>query len=290
MEKAFKSSNRSTMTSERRLLRLATYMCPSLPVEYYEFLADYLETELNLRTVLLYDSRRPGPDSQRGDEERIDMAFVRTSTYIEKFRSSNKFKLLPASAATKHPVRGEVHGYFADIVVHRDVRNRVKEFLDLRGCKYAYASENSISSARQVLLTLKQMGENASFFSDIQASGNHMNSLEMVVAKKAEAAAVDSIALTNYLSRFYYQKAELHLQESWGPLPPHPILVNTNLPDEIQGQIERALLELHNKRRWAEQLASFGVTRFCKTSSDIYFEAVELMENTKSLSLGITYY
>lgn len=57
-----------------------------------------------------------------------------------------------------------------------------------------------------------------------------MNSLEMVVAKKAEAAAVDSIALTNYLSRFYYQKAELHLQESWGPLPPHPILVNTNLP------------------------------------------------------------
>lgn len=47
-------------------------------------------------------------------------------------------------------------------------RDRVKEFLDLRGCKYAYASENSISSARQVLLSLKQMGENASFFSNVQ--------------------------------------------------------------------------------------------------------------------------
>ncbi|XP_042856989.1 uncharacterized protein LOC122243452 [Penaeus japonicus] len=278
------------MTSESKVLRLATYMCPSLPVEYYEFLADYLETELGTRTILLYDSRRPGPDSQRGDDERIDIAFVRTSTYIEKFRASNKFKLLPVSAATKHPVKGEVHGYFADIVVHRDVRDRVKEFLDLRGCKYAYASENSISSARQVLLSLKQMGENASFFSNVQASGDHMNSLEMVVAKKAEATAVDSIALTNYLSRFYYQEPELHLQESWGPLPPHPILINTKLSDEVQGQIERVLLHLHNKPDWLKQLTSFGITRFCKSSSDVYFQAVELMENTKSLSLGVTYY
>lgn len=45
---------------------------------------------------------------------------------------------------------------------------RIKEFLDLRGCAFAYSQESSISTAKQVLVMLKQFGENASFFSDVK--------------------------------------------------------------------------------------------------------------------------
>ncbi|MPC21977.1 hypothetical protein E2C01_014981 [Portunus trituberculatus] len=65
----------------------------------------------------------------------------------------------------------------------------------------------------------------------VLASGDHMSSIEMVVSKKAEVAVVDSLSLSNYLTRHYYQEPELHLQVSWGPLPPHPIIFNTKLPD-----------------------------------------------------------
>lgn len=64
-----------------------------------------------------------------------------------------------------------------------------------------------------------------------------MNSIEMVVSKKAEATVVDSLSLANYLSRHYYQKPELHLEASWGPLPPHPILVNSKLPGTVPDDI-----------------------------------------------------
>jgi len=40
----------------------------------------------------------------------------------------------------------------------------VKEFLDLRGCRWAYSDENSLSASTVILKTLKKLGENASFF------------------------------------------------------------------------------------------------------------------------------
>lgn len=50
-------------------------------------------------------------------------AFVSTSTYLELFRASGSdFTLLPVGAVTKHPVKGELLGYYSDIVVHRDVK------------------------------------------------------------------------------------------------------------------------------------------------------------------------
>lgn len=61
------------MSAKGGILRLATYMCPGIPVEYYEFLAEYLEHELGLHTELIYNSRIKGPDSARGDQDRIDV-------------------------------------------------------------------------------------------------------------------------------------------------------------------------------------------------------------------------
>lgn len=61
------------MEDNNKMLRLATYMCPGIPVEYYEFLAEYLENKLNVQTSLLYSARRRGPESARGDQNRIDV-------------------------------------------------------------------------------------------------------------------------------------------------------------------------------------------------------------------------
>nr|XP_053634012.1 uncharacterized protein LOC128689676 [Cherax quadricarinatus] len=275
---------------EANLLRLATYMCPSIPVEYYEFIAEYLERELKLQTTLLYNSRKCGPDISRGDHQHIDLAFVSTRTYLQNFKcGTTQFHLLPVGAVTKHPVKGDVLGYYADIVVQQGFRERMKEFLDMRGCKFVYSHEDSLSN-KLLLRALKQMGEDASFFSDIQVSGSHQRSIEMVVSKKSEATAVDSLSLANYLSRHYYHEPELSLELSWGPLPPHPILVNSKLPAALKIKLEEALLSMHKLPEWMKILNSFNISGFRKTSFGNYIEAAELLEFTESLSFGITYY
>lgn len=39
--------------------------------------------------------------------------------------------------------------------------------LDLRGCTFAYSDEESLSGSKIVLKTLKEKGENASFFGSL---------------------------------------------------------------------------------------------------------------------------
>ncbi|XP_076061201.1 uncharacterized protein LOC143036984 [Oratosquilla oratoria] len=108
-------------------------------------------------------------------------------------------------------------------------RKRIKDFIDLRGSKFAYANRDSVSSSHLLLTTFKQLGENTNFFSNMQVAETHPKSIELILLKKADVVAVDSISLKNYITRYYYQEEELHVLESWGSLPPHPILVNKSL-------------------------------------------------------------
>ncbi|KAL7644373.1 UNVERIFIED_CONTAM: hypothetical protein RMT77_005203 [Armadillidium vulgare] len=279
------------MDSKKNFITLATYICPSITVDFYEFLGSYIEAQVGIRTTLMYDSRRNGPDISKGDHKFIDLAFVSTTTYLEQFSAPNsEFKLLSVGGVSEHPVKGETLGYYTDIVLSRDTRERAKEFFDLRGCSFAYSHETSLSAAKQVLITLKQLGENASFFSNVKCTGNHFKAMEAVIAKKAECAAVGSIAFSQFIKKHYYLASELQLFESWGPLPPHPIIVNKNLPDNIVCAIEEAILRLHKTPGWNEQLLNFGFLRFEKTSPDTYLGAQEMLNSTKSLAIGVTYY
>lgn len=45
--------------------------------------------------------------------------------------------------------------------------HNVNTLLDLRGCTFAYSDEKSLSGSKIVLKTLKEKGENASFFGSL---------------------------------------------------------------------------------------------------------------------------
>ena len=57
-------------------------------------------------------------------------------------------------------------------------RQHVKEFLDLRGCRWAYSDENSLSASTVILKTLKELGENASFFGNTLSEYNAFGTLK----------------------------------------------------------------------------------------------------------------
>ncbi|GAB6033535.1 hypothetical protein CHUAL_013409 [Chamberlinius hualienensis] len=280
--------------NQTRVLRFATYLSPSIPVEYYETIIRYVESQLNISTTLMYESRWDGPPKDRPDPfttNDVDIAFINGPAYLDLIDSKNKYaKLLPITAVHTHPKSEGQPVYFSDIIVHQNLREQVKEFLDLRGCQWAYSRTSSLSGYLVTIQNLKQLGENPSFFGNLLPSGSHINSIEMVLHKQADAAAVDSSCLAIYTARHPEIKNEIYQLLSWGPLPSLPIVVNTRLPDEIQSRIVTALLNMHQYPSWKNQLEEFQVSHFTKNDPFCYETERDIIKNSKSLTLNPIYY
>lgn len=277
-------------------LRIITYMCPSHPVEMYELLMNYLEEELNVEATLVYETRAGGPLPGRCDpftDDSIDLAFMSSTAYLELVDSKNQFcELLPVAAVFKHPKNLDLQpGYYSDIIIHIDGKKYVKTFLDLRGCQWAYCDEKSLSGSAIVLKCLRELGENAKFFGNTIKSGNHLNSIQMVLQKQAEASAVDSTCLAYYRKSLLPKTAEdIFVLDSLGILPPYPIVVNSRLSDDMKRKMAEALMKSTQTRLWGERLGKFGIIKFAPNNIDCYNSHREIDEVVKDTGLGIRYY
>lgn len=283
------------MGSPRPKLRIITYMCPSHPVELYELILQYLEEEAGFEASLLYESRGPGPLSDRVDpftDDAVDMGFLTTSTYVKLLDMQNKYvELLPVTPVFVHPKNTEgAKGYYSDVIIHVDGRKHVKEFLDLRGCRWAYSDEGSLSASTVILKTLKELGENASFFGNTLRSGSHLNSIQMVLTKQAEAAAIDANALACNKKYLQDEGKDIQVLHSIGPLPPYPVVVNNRLDRSTKENILQALLKMPGTRLWGSRLKKFGIMKFVPNSPDDYQEERQIREAVKDMSLGMRYY
>lgn len=61
------STNMAALQIKPRQLRIATYLCPSLPVELFQLIAEFLEEDLGCEASLLYEWRAAGPLPNRAD-------------------------------------------------------------------------------------------------------------------------------------------------------------------------------------------------------------------------------
>jgi len=280
--------------SQVQCLRIATYMSPRLPVEYFETIQQYLEEKLKVRTYLVYETRSGGPTGFKDNpfiHGELDMAFVSSSSFLELVESNNSnAELLPVSSVHAHARGDNVPGYFSDVIVHTESKELVKEFLDLRGCRWAYTHPKSLSGNTIALKSLKQLGENASFFGNILPTGSHINSIKMVAERQADAAAVDANCLALYLNRCPELKDELLVLASLGPLPPYPVLVRSDLHTELKNKISQALLGMHRDPVWAKRLATFKVRQFGANSADTYRQESAKSRSSKALRIDTVYY
>lgn len=212
-------------------------------------------------------------------------------SYIQQVDSKNAhMELLPVTSVHFHQKGEGKPGNFADVLVHCDLKDSVKEFLDLRGSKWAYSNENSLSGNLITIQTLKDMGEHPSFFGNLLLSGSHIKSIEMIVQKQADAAAVDANCAATYLKRNPLAKNEVFCLESWGPLPPYPIVVNSRMPDHLKKKIVNALLSMDQHPVWGKKLAEFNVTGFAPNDTSLYDVERNMISNIKGLKLGAVYY
>ncbi|CAG2066781.1 unnamed protein product, partial [Timema podura] len=76
-------------------------------------------------------------------------AFLSSSAYTKLLDTKNTFtELLPVTPVFSHPKNKlEEKGYYSDIIIHIDGSKHIQEFLDLRGTRWAYSNEDSLSAS-----------------------------------------------------------------------------------------------------------------------------------------------
>lgn len=294
------------MSEKTQPLRLITYLVPSIPVELFETIAGYLEHALKRESVLLYESRFNGPMKDRVDLFKAniaDIGFITSESYQQLVKEDNKnWELLPVGGVYFHGTKcddkgekciytkGATLGYYADIIIHQSSKNRIKDFADLRGMNWATSNSFSNSGHFTMLKTLREHGENSSFFGSALNSGSHLNSIHMVATRQADVASVDSNVLGYALAKNSSLNNDIYIYDSIGPLPSYPIMVRASMSAEEKKAIGDALLELHKVSPWNGLCSALRLVRFDNITKDIYLADREIRDKLANLSTSVHYY
>lgn len=279
----------------KQKLRLITYLSPgAISLGLLDLLRDYLEEELGTEAYIIYESRWSGPPAGRADPfttDDVDMAFMCSTAYLRLVQDKNKhIELCYAAPIYDHPMASGRPVYFSEVVVHTENVKKYKDFHALKGCRWAYNEDISLSGNVMVLAELKKLGFNASFFGHILQSGSHMNSLQMILDYKVDAAAIDSNTLATYRKEFPERAEQITKIASFGPMPIQPIVFNKHLPDARKKQITEALLSMHTKPKWGDQLHHFGITQYTTVDESLYDMETGIKDLVRDQSITPAYY
>ncbi|ESO97728.1 hypothetical protein LOTGIDRAFT_208867 [Lottia gigantea] len=273
-------------------LRLITYLSPGIPIELFETLMHYLEQVTGREAYIIHESRWSCPPSERVDlftTDEVDIGFMCGSGYI-RLRDNPNVELCKAAPLHIHKNSQNRPVYFSDVIIDSSNKLKYKEFQDLKGHKWAYNDNLSVSGNLIVLKNLKQMGVNSTFFGNILCSGSHLKSIEMVLDGTVDAAAIDSNTLSAYLKSHPHLKDRITIITSFGPMPVYPVVFNSRLPGELKDQITKGLLEINKKPEWKEKLLELGVNGYIPIDSSLYNLETELVDLVKGLSIVAAYY
>jgi phosphate/phosphite/phosphonate ABC transporter binding protein len=243
------------------MLRLLTFLSPSIPIGLYEAIADYLAASLDVDVSLASDVSRSGPGPGTANpfaEGTADVGFVCAPSYVWMADRQPPSVVLAGVAPVHDDVRnGGRPEYFSELVVHPS--SAAKSFDDLAGQRFAFNDPSSLSGYHCVLDRLVGAQRDTRFFGEVRQSGSHHRSLELILAGEVDVAAIDANAL--HIMRDMGFEVGVRVLETLGPYPVQPVVVRRTLDPDLRGAIRAALLEMHFASG-GEPLRRFGVDRF----------------------------
>jgi ABC-type phosphate/phosphonate transport system substrate-binding protein len=235
------------------VLKLISYLAPSIPAGFFTLVARHLESATGLPADVTFETRISGPldgDDDPFADGRADVGFI-CSPSFRFLRGRSPVELLPLPV----PLDARAEGrpvYFADVVVH--AASPVRRFEELRGAVWGYNDRNSKSGWFSMLE--RTGGE--SFFNRMVHAGSHLRSLDLVLAGEIDAAAIDSNTLALRRRLDPALAGQMRVLESWGPFPIQPVIIRSAVA--VKERIREALLTMHQSH--AAALAEFGWAGF----------------------------
>ncbi len=204
------------------------------------------------------------------DAGEADLAFICGLPYTLRAE-----RLEPLAAPVQAGARyGGRPVYYSDVVVRSE--SHYTRFEELRGARWAYNEPGSLSGYAVARAHLAAIGAPAGFFGRAVESGAHRESLRMVLAGEADAAAIDSIVLDLALRDDPALGGRVRVVASLGPQPAPPLVAARHLSPGLRAQIRAALGAAHEDEVGRAALALAGITRLAPLA-DADYDPVRLL-------------
>ncbi|HKO54781.1 MAG TPA: PhnD/SsuA/transferrin family substrate-binding protein [Thermoanaerobaculia bacterium] len=243
------------------MLKLISYLAPSIPAGFFTLVARHLEAATGVPTEVAFETRISGPldgDDDPFADGRADVGFI-CSPSFRFLRGRSPVELLPLPVPLDARAAGRPV-YFADVIVH--AASAIRRFEDLRGATWGYNDRNSKSGWFSMLERTGGEG----FFDRLVHAGSHLRSLDLILTGDIDAAAIDSNTLALRQRLDPALRDQLRVLESWGPFPIQPVIIRGGVA--LKERIREALLAMHETHGAA--LAEFGVARFTMGDEGTY--------------------
>jgi phosphonate transport system substrate-binding protein len=154
----------------------------------------------------------------------------------------------------------ELPVYFSDVVVRAD--SPLRDFSDLRGCRWAYNEPESHSGTGVVRDRLATLGEDGGYFREIMEAGSHQAALELILEARVDAAAIDSTVLETELRSRPGLEGRIRVIESLGPSPAPLWVAHRCLPEEVRSAVQFAFLNMTGNPDGQRILSAGAMLRF----------------------------
>lgn len=202
--------------------------------------------------------------------------------YVWRADGGEPIELLaaPVMAAARYADRPV---YFSDVVVRAE--DGYDRFADLEGCSWAINERSSHSGYFVTKQHLAAMGRREGFFGRVLESGSHQRSLELLLAGRIDATAIDSTVLELLLAQRPALASRLRVIDSLGPSPMPPWVLRQELPLALRHGLREALLTMHLDGEGRAALAAGQVARFAAVDDGDYDPIRSMLTLTDGVAL-----
>lgn len=243
-------------------LRFATFLAPNMLPVYARIVA-HIGDRLRLPTTLTVGTSFA--DFERGV---IDAGFICGLPYVDLTRCGEPaIELLAAPVLQGERYQGRPI-YYSDVIVRAECAAR--QFLDLRGCRWAYNERDSHSGYNITRYTLVRLGETRGFFGRVVEAGYHQTAIRMVVDGQVDAAAIDSQVLAVELRDHPELGEAIRVVETLGPATIQPVVTARRVPTPIKAELRVALCALGDDAAERRTLDAGLIERFVPVGDDAY--------------------
>lgn len=253
-------------------LSIVSYLAPNM-FWFYTATAAYLNRVFGIKTQLVQSELDPLLDPQLL-EDRLDLGFICGLPFIRRDRTVPN-QLIPLVAPVMQARRYQNRPiYFSDVIVN--AQSHLKTFDDLAGTTLCFNDTGSNSGYNLLRHKLMQAQHPPNFFSKTIQSGSHQNSIQQVINRQADCAAIDSTVLEQEIHNTPNLVNHLRVVESIGPCPMPPVVAAQHLGTEFLQAVQSALL--HPDTELQAVMNKAQIQRFATVTSQDYHAIAQIYD------------
>jgi len=207
----------------------------------YGSLIAHVEKQLNVTIELHFAKERARVITEMKDKK-LDIAFHGPKSYVEASEQAG------AVAFARILSKNGSEGYHSVIVTLKD--SGLKQFADLKGKRWLYTDPDSTSGTLipNMFFYLEARIDPAQYFSHIDYSGSHQNSIAALKNRTADAVAVSDDLLRRGKDNDWSADAEEFTVVWRSELIPNSLFAyRQDLSEELKRAIETAFLSFRDK-------------------------------------------